>query len=269
MPLVFACAASHAPGITGWAGAADPLQASRYHDAYRRLGDMLKASRPDVLVMFAAEHWSNFFLDNYPAFCVGRAAHYLGPLEKSLNIEQTRVVGDPQTASLILETCFESGLEPSFSDELRLDHGVMVPLHFFSAPELAVVPIIINALTPPLPTVRRCHALGRIVGEVAERSDKRIAVMASGGLSHNPGTPTAGMIDQRFDQEFLRDFLANDAQRLCAYDSSAIDPAGFGAHEIRNWVAAAGAASNWRGRLLAYEPVPGWSTGCAMAVLEP
>jgi len=269
MPIVFACAAAHAPGITGWPGVADPAQAERYHGAYRRLGDALRASRPDVLVMFTAEHWANFFLDNYPAFCVGRAPNFAGPLEKSINIPHAQVPGHPETAAAILDACFEAGIEPSFSDELRLDHGVMVPMHFLSAHEVALVPIVINALAPPMPTVRRCFELGRVVGEVARKSKKRIAIMASGGLSHDPGTPSAGTIDQQFDQNFLSAFLANDEQRLRAYTDESIRPAGFGANEIRNWVAAAGAVPGWRGRLLAYEAVPAWSTGCAMAVLEP
>jgi len=269
MAIVFACAAAHAPGITGWPGAAAPDQVETYHAAYRRLGDALRAARPDVLVMFTAEHWANFFLDNYPAFCVGRAPTFEGPLEKSINIPYTRVNGDPETASAILDACFETGIEPSFSDELRLDHGVMVPLHFLAAPEIALVPIVINALTPPMPTVRRCFELGRVVGEVARRSKRRIAIMASGGLSHDPGTPAAGTIDQKFDQDFLAAFLANDERRLCAYNADSISPAGYGSNEIRNWVAASGAVPDWRGRLLTYAAVPGWSTGCAMAVLEP
>jgi 2,3-dihydroxyphenylpropionate 1,2-dioxygenase len=269
MPIVFAGAAAHAPGITGWPGAAPAPQALRLHGAYRRFGEVLRESKPEVLVMFTAEHWANFFLNNYPAFCVGRAQSYEGPLENSLNISRRCVPGDAELSADILAACFASGIEPSFSDELSLDHGVMIPLHFIAAPEIPLVPIVINALTPPLPSVARCFSLGRVVGDVVARSKKRVALVASGGLSHNPGTPTSGDVDQEFDTQFLGAFMDNDQQRLLAYSTESIAPSGFGTQEIRNWIALAGAAPGWRGRLLSYEAIPGWATGCAVALLEP
>ncbi len=52
---------------------------------------------------------------------------------------------------------------------------------------LPVVPVIINALTPPMPTAKRCFAFGEFLGRVLEQSEKRIALIATGGLSHWPG----------------------------------------------------------------------------------
>jgi hypothetical protein len=269
MPLVFAAAAAHAPGITGWPQAAEVSQRDRFHAAYLALAALFREARPETVVMFAAEHWANFFLDNYPAFCIARAESFMGPLETAINIPTQTVRGDPETAGAILEACYANGIEPSFTDELTLDHGTMVPYSFLApGSDVAMVPILINALTPPLPSPRRCFELGRIVGEAVARSSKRIAIVASGGLSHNPGTPTAGVIDQAFDREFLRAFCAGDTVRLCAYTTESIAPAGFGAQEIRNWIALAAATPGRRARLLGYEAVAGWSTGCALAILE-
>lgn len=269
MTLVFACGVAHAPGILGWPDAAPQEQRERFHDAYRRLGAALQASRPDAIVIFAAEHWANFFVDNYPAFCIGRASAYRGPLEESINIPQGTVKGDAALARELLAACYERDIEPSFSDELTLDHGVMVPLHFLTPQrDVPVVPVIVNALAPPLPTPRRCFALGAAMAEVIRSSSKRIAVIASGGLSHRPGTPRAGEIDEAFDREFLAAFCRGDTAQLRAYTDESISPAGFGAQEIRNWIAVAAVVGDYRANVLAYEPVIGWSTGCALVQVE-
>ncbi len=73
MPIVFACAASHAPGMTAWTEAAPKEQAENFLGSYRRLGERLAAAQPDVIVALTVEHWANFFLNSMPTFCIGRA----------------------------------------------------------------------------------------------------------------------------------------------------------------------------------------------------
>lgn len=266
MPIVFAGACAHAPGITGWPQAAAPEQRERFHAAYHKLGEDLRATRPDTIVIFTSEHWANLFLNNYPAFCVGRAPSYDGPIETAINIPQGKVRGDDELARDIIAGCFTSGFEPAFSDELTLDHGTMVPLHFLTPDRnVAVVPIIINSLTPPLPTPRRCFEFGQAVGAVLAKSQKRIAVIGSGGLSHHPGTAVAGKIDHSFDSQFLEAFCAGDMTSLSKYTYDSIAPAGYGAQEVRNWLALAGAVGVKAAHVECYEPVPGWATGVAIA----
>lgn len=269
MSIVFACAVAHAPGIVGWPEAAPGAQRERFHTAYRRLGVALQQSRPDVIVILTAEHWANFFLNNYPAFCIGRAPGYFGPLEESINLPRGPVRGDTVLANELLTACFRQGLEPAFSEELTLDHGTMVPLHFLTPErDIPIVPIIVNGLAPPLPTPTRCFDLGVALGTVIRGSPKRIAVVASGGLSHRPGTPLAGQIDRQFDQQFLTAFCATDEHKLRSYTHDSISPAGFGAQEIRNWIALAAIVRPYEAKILAYEPIAAWSTGCALVQVK-
>src|SRR5690606_5267225 len=81
MPLVYACSASHAPGITAWTEAAPKDKKDAVYGAFATLREGLAASGADVAVIFAPEHFANFFLDNMPAFCVGRGAHHMAPVE--------------------------------------------------------------------------------------------------------------------------------------------------------------------------------------------
>jgi 2,3-dihydroxyphenylpropionate 1,2-dioxygenase len=76
MSLVFAGICSHAPGITGRAQLADRDIAGDFFRCYRSMGDELAAARPDALVIVAAEHFANFFMNNMPAFAVGMAESY-------------------------------------------------------------------------------------------------------------------------------------------------------------------------------------------------
>src|SRR5215467_10267964 len=125
MPIVFACAASHAPGMTAWTEAAPKEQSERFLGCYRKLGEMLATSRPHVLVAITVEHWANFFLNHMPAFCIGRADYYDGPVEEWLKIPKARVPGDSQLSAEILAACLDGGFDPTFSDELLFDHATI------------------------------------------------------------------------------------------------------------------------------------------------
>jgi len=266
MPIVFACAASHAPGMTAWTEAAPKEQADNFLGQYHKLGERVAVAKPDAIVALTVEHWANFFLDKMPTFCIGRAAYYDGPIEEWLRIPKARVPGDAHLAMELLDACLDGGFDPTFSDELLFDHATFLPLHFLN-PGMAVpvVPVIINTLTPPMPSAKRCFAFGEFLGKTLERSSKRIALIATGGLSHWPGEAKHGKINIPFDKKFLENLIDRDHARLIAYTHDEINvEAGSGGHEIRTWIALAGAVASWKAELLAYEPVIPWATGCGL-----
>jgi aromatic ring-opening dioxygenase catalytic subunit (LigB family) len=265
MPISFACATSHAPGMTAWPDAASPPQRERIYGAFERLRGELDASGTDTLVLLTSEHWANFFLDHIGAFCVGRAASYRGPIEPWLQVAKAEIKGDPELAAELIETCYEDGIEPSYAYELEFDHGTMVPLHFLSPRmDRAVVPVFFNTLATPQPTARRCLALGRSIGKVAARSPRRIGIIATGGLSHDPGERNHGLIDSEFDRQFMSAMAKGDTERLARYSRAELAAAGAGAFELLSWVALAGALDGRRGEVVAYEAVKPWATGIGM-----
>ena len=103
---------------------------------------------------------------------------------------------------------------------------------------------------------------------MVEGRHERVAVIGTGGLSHAPGAPEAGDIDEAFDREFLALMEAGDSEAVVSLSNERIDKAGFGAWEIRPWVAVLGAVPERRARALAYEAVKEWDTGCAMVLFE-
>src|SRR6187402_843937 len=98
MSLVFAGVCSHAPGITGRAHLADAAIKDEFHKQFHRMGEQLRASKPDALIVIAAEHFANFFMNNMPAYAIGMADHYEGPIEDPgwLGIPRTRVPGNAE-----------------------------------------------------------------------------------------------------------------------------------------------------------------------------
>jgi aromatic ring-opening dioxygenase catalytic subunit (LigB family) len=266
MAIVFACAASHAPGMTAWTEAAPKQQAENFLGAYRKLGDKLAAAEPEAIVALTVEHWANFFLNSMPSFCIGRAAYYDGPVEEWLRIPKARVPGDKDLAVELIDACLDSGFDPTFSDELLFDHATFLPLHFLN-PHMAapVVPIILNTLTPPMPTAKRCFAFGQFLGGVLEKNSKRVAMIATGGLSHWPGEAKHGKINIPFDKQFLETLVGAERGRLAQYTHEEINrEAGSGGHEIRTWIALAGAVQTWKADVVAYEPIIPWATGCGL-----
>jgi aromatic ring-opening dioxygenase catalytic subunit (LigB family) len=262
MSICFAAALGHAPGITAWSDAAPPEQRAHLHAGFETLRADLEAAAPDELIVFTSEHWANFFLDHISPFCIGRADSYTGPIEPWLKVPKTKIQGDPALALEILTHCYANDLDPAFAQEMEFDHGTMVPLHFLTpAMDLPIVPIMINTLAAPQPSARRCQELGRLVGEVAAKSSKRIGLIATGGMSHDPGEVKHGWIDSEFDRRFLDQMEAGDTVALTAYTTQDLFAAGAGALELLAWIALSGAMGAKPAKTVAYAAVKPWATG--------
>jgi aromatic ring-opening dioxygenase catalytic subunit (LigB family) len=266
--LVGAFAASHAPGITGRPALPPAAESEVIFRAFKELQNRLEATRPDVLVVVSPEHWANFFLDNMPSFCVGLGAEFSGPTDEAfVNIPRREVRGAPRLARALAEG-IAADVDLSTSEEMALDHGAMLPLHLLQN-RLPVIPIIVNCLAGLPAPLHRCHALGLALRRTVDRWPERVAVLGTGGLSHWPAMPESGRIGIDFDRRFLDAFIGGRMENFLRYPKDRLEAeAGPGGHEIRTWIAVAGAAGDTRGALLAYQPVPAWSTGCAVAALE-
>jgi aromatic ring-opening dioxygenase catalytic subunit (LigB family) len=241
MPIVFAAAVSHAPGITAWPEAAPAEQRDNLSAGFGRLAVDLRAAKVDAVVLLTSEHWVNFFLDHVGAFCVGRASAYSGPVEPFLQIERREVAGDPDLAARIVSAAYERGFEPSFSYELSFDHGTMLPLHKLHVNGTRVVPVFFNTLVDPQPSAARSYEFGAVIGDVLRGSGERIALIATGGMSHDPGELRHGLIDSSFDRRFIERMERGDAAGLRGYSRADFAAAGAGAFELLAWIALQGA----------------------------
>jgi aromatic ring-opening dioxygenase catalytic subunit (LigB family) len=270
MSLVFAGICSHAPGITGRAHLADRSIAEEFHGAYRGMADELAAARPEALIVVAAEHFANFFMNNMPAFAVGMAESYEGPIEDPqwLGIARTGIPGNASLSRRLIREMMQS-VDLAYAEEWKFDHGIMVPLSFLTPGfDLPVVPVNINCQGPPLAPLHRAWALGEALRRAADLAPERIALIGTGGISHWPATPDSGKINETWDREFLRRWQANDKPALLSYtDEATYRDAGQGGFEIRTFISVAAAAQG-PGRLRYYRPIPIFAVGCTVGTMD-
>jgi aromatic ring-opening dioxygenase catalytic subunit (LigB family) len=267
--LVGCFAASHGPLLVrDWAKLPDG-EKTRLTAAFRELGRRVDAVRPDVVIEVSPDHWVNFHLENIPAVCIGVGETHEGPPEPFLkDYPHREMPGAPGLAQHLVASALENGFEPSFSYRLKLDHGFCIPLWRMELARLpAIVPMIVNSIEPPLPPLERCLAWGRVLKQAIETYPEplRVAVLASGGLSHSIGEPTMGRIDEAFDRECIRLLSHTDENTLIQYLVDAVPKAGNGTDEVRNWLVAHGAAGGRGFELVDYLPVPGVYVGCGFA----
>jgi len=272
--LCLGLATSHLAHIVNARQLGEPAQVAAFDAGYRRLAEALAAASPDVVLIISAEHVNKFFLDNMPAFCIGRFPAFAGPVEarkrSDYGVPYRTVPSDPGFARYLIERGLDEGVDWAMSESWDVDHGIMVPLSRLD-PEgrFPVVPVFINCAAPPLPSPRRCYQVGRWLATAIAEWDarKRVAMIAAGGLSHSVGSAQQGWIDQDFDRRFLADFCAGRGEALAALSDNAIGAAGSATGEIRSWIMLAGAFAGRKAEHVLYEPIRGFETGCAQALI--
>jgi len=269
MSTVFIGACSHAPGITGRAGRADPKVRDELYRYFERLRAAIEAERPDALVIVAAEHFANFFMNNMPAFAMGMAEYYEGPIEdeKWLAIGRQRIPGNANLSRRLIGSILRD-VDLAYAEEWKFDHGIMVPLHFLTPRyDLPVIPVNINCQGPPLTPLKRAWAFGAALRRACDAVPERIALVGTGGISHWPATPDSGKINEAWDRDFLDRWARNDREALLDYsDAATYRDAGQGGFEIRTFIAVA-AAARGRGEVRHYAPIPIFSVGCTVATM--
>ncbi|HET7577075.1 MAG TPA: extradiol ring-cleavage dioxygenase [Sphingomicrobium sp.] len=271
MSLVFAGIMSHGPGMTARADRADPAVRDPFFATLDRMRAALEDSRPDAIMVIAAEHFANFFMNNMPAYCVGMAEEYEGPVENPewLRIGRRTIAGNPDLSRRIIAGAMRR-VDLAYAEEWKFDHGIMVPLNFLTPRfDLPVIPANINCQGPPLTPLSRAYEFGRAIREACDALPERIALVGTGGISHWPATPNSGKINEAWDREFLRRWTRNDKAALTAYgDEEILRDAGQGGFEIRTLIAVAGACEGHAGEVWFCEPIPIFATSGFAGVME-
>ena len=165
----------------------------------KQVRERLEAAAPDVIIEVASDHFTNFFYNNLSQFCVGAIGEAEGPAETYCVMPHRVVRGHPALAKGLLSYGLKSRFDLAVIEELRLDHSVLVPLHFLTpSMDIPVVPLYVNGLAPPLPSARRCYALGQALAHFIEQWDgnQRVALLASGTFSLEVGGPRVGWTDE-------------------------------------------------------------------------
>jgi hypothetical protein len=248
---------------------------ARVQGAIKQLGQLLRQTRLDAIVIFGDDQHEQFTDENMPAVAIYHGDTVdVHPREArpgrnfpTLHLEPT-ATEYPNSADLanhLIASLTEQEFEITRMNKLRAERGIGHAFSFLYQrlwPEcdVPIVPVMINTYFPPNhPTPKRCHDLGKAIHAAvgAWQGGERVGVIASGGLSHI-------MIDEELDQQALNALRAKDVHALHALPRDLLVG---GTSEILNWVALDGAVGDLPMTLIDY--IPGYrsrpSTGCAMA----
>jgi 2,3-dihydroxyphenylpropionate 1,2-dioxygenase len=257
MSLVAAFALPHTPQLLIRPPTEDRDLVLRVHAAYAEVKRRLSAAHADVVCVIGGDHIEGFFLNAVPALAVfvGRTASgEFGRYRYAFDVHEP-------LARAIAEQGIEAGFDLTYSQDVRLDYAFSVPLHFtMPEPRLPIVPLYVNVYLPPQPAPHRCYAWGQALRRILDRRPERVALVASGGLSHFPGTDRYGSPDYDFDRALLTSLGQGHGAETGRLTGEELDKAGN--VELRTWITLLGALGEARAEVLCYEP--SWHHGNAV-----
>ena len=272
--IVAAMAMTHGPGLTGWFNAAPKEHQELSLAALHEMRKRLLLARPDVIVAFSNDHLLNWPINNTPEYTVGIGDVHVGPADwydEWLAMEKKyRIPGHPALARYLVGDAAKRGLALAYLRDMQFDDGFSVPMHYLN-PEGAIplVPVGMNCTVPPIPTPDRAYQVGAIFHEMlrAWPGSERIAVLATGGLSHEPGGPRYLYVDEEFDRWFLELLAKGDHATIRREVTlERMEAAGSGGTaELNAWMVAL-ACTQGPADVLAYMPAVAWRTGTGMVV---
>ena len=242
--LIGGLGTSHIPAIGGaiHKGLQQEPYWKPFFDGFGPVRDWLGQARPDVVVMFYNDHGLNFFLDKMPTFAVGAAPLYANADEGWGIPTLAPVRGQTDLSWHLINHLIDQEFDITTCQEMQVDHACTLPLKLFwpdGECPVTLVPVCINTVQFPLPNARRVYAFGRAVGEAiaAWNSDKKVAVVASGGLSHQLEGERAGFINKTFDLQFLQSLESNPEWATQFTSHELVERAGTQGIELLAWLA--------------------------------
>ena len=246
--LIGGIGTSHIPAIGGAIARGQQQEPywKPFFDGFPPIRDWLATTRPDVMVVFYNDHGLNFFLDKMPTFAIGAAPEYRNADEGWGIPTLAPLRGDTDLSWHLVNALVAQEFDIVSCQEMQVDHACSLPLKLLYPDgdcPVAVVPVCINTVQFPLPKARRVYALGKAVGEAirAWDSSKKVAVVASGGLSHQLDGERAGFINKAFDLQFLDSMESNPEWATQFSIHELVEKAGTQGVELLMWLAMRGA----------------------------
>jgi protocatechuate 4,5-dioxygenase, beta chain len=221
-------------------------------DAYEPVKTWLADdAKVDVVIIIYNDHTCDFSFSKYPTFAVGNSSEY-EIADEGFGIRPLpSIKGDPEmSAHICRHLVYEEEFDITICRDMKVEHGLLVPMDLcFPQTEdwpVKVVPIQVNVLQHPIPTSLRCYKLGKALRNAVESygPEINVAIMGTGGMSHQLHGERFGHLNEKFDNWFL-DKIENDPLALCEMTHfELMDKAGAEAVELIMWLTMRGALTD-------------------------
>jgi 2,3-dihydroxyphenylpropionate 1,2-dioxygenase len=237
----------HAPQFFTMPDTEDRGTVERVRAAAAEIGAKLKALAPDLWIIFSNDHAEQFFHMAAPPFTVHVGEEATGAFAgRQFAWKIPSAIGFELVRQL-----YRQGFDPAFTSLAKIDYAIGIPLTHLGI-EDPVLPIYVNAYLPPQPTIERCYAFGEAVARIVTAIGLKTAVIASGGMSHFPGTERYAHPELAWDEALLARLETGNLKSVIGWDEAALDEAGN--VELRCWAAAAGALGERKPDIVSLEP---------------
>ncbi|SFA87930.1 gallate dioxygenase [Azotobacter beijerinckii] len=181
----------------------------------------LQEKQPDVLFYIFNDHVTSFFFNHYAAFNLGVDERYAPADEGGGARALPAIDGHVELARHIGASLMADEFDMAFFRDKPLDHGLfspmsaVLPLNERSEWPVKIVPLQVGVLQFPIPSAARCYKLGQALRRAIESypEDLKVAVVSTGGLSHQVHGERCGFNNPEWDAQFV-DLLVNDPVRL-------------------------------------------------------
>ena len=229
---------------------------------------------PDVIILVYNDHASAFSLEIIPTFAIGCADQFK-PADEGWGARPVPMVqGHPELAWHIAQSTILDEFDMTIVNKMDVDHGLTVPLSLMYGQPAAwpcpVIPLAVNVVQYPPPTGHRCYMLGKAIRRAVESFDKplRVAIFGTGGMSHQLQGPRAGLINSKFDNEYLDNFSKDPEKIVKIPHIDYVREAGSEGIELVMWLIMRGAIDEHAKEIYRFYHVPASNTAVGHMILE-
>ncbi|MDE0319024.1 MAG: protocatechuate 3,4-dioxygenase [Acidimicrobiales bacterium] len=249
-----------------------------YFDKIQPAREWMAAEQPDVCIIVYNDHASAFSLRLIPTFALGVAAEYQPADEGYGRRGVPAVSGDPELAWHLAESLIGDEFDITIVNEMDVDHGLTVPLSvMYGEPEAwpcRVIPICVNVIQYPPPSGKRCLSLGRAIRraldsyEGSDAEGLRVAVLGTGGMSHQLQGERAGLVNTAFDTAFMDELIADPDAGCLRPHTEYVREAGSEGIELVMWFVMRGVLDNRVDEVFRMSHVPTSNTSNGLLILQ-
>ena len=277
--IVAGLATSHIPAVgAAWDNrkTAEPYWRPVF-EGFERSKEWIAKLKPDVCIVAYNDHMSAFSLEIVPTFAVGCAAEFPIADEGWGPRKVPPVKGHPELAAHVAQSVIQDDFDLTIVNKMEVDHGLTVPLNLLcgkKAPSeewpFKVIPLAVNVVMYPPPTGHRCYMLGKALKKAVESypEDLNVVIFGTGGLSHQISGPRAGLINSKWDKNFL-DNLSKDPIKLTKIPHiDYMREAGAEGIEMVMWLIMRGALGDKVEEIYRFYTVPASNTAVGHIILQ-